>query len=130
MATTRLFGDPGNDQITGGPGDDFTHGGHDMDTAVYSASPAAVNVDLASFTGTGDGTDDVRFFENITGSSFNDVLAGDASNNTLRGGPGPDILLGRAGNDTMIGGNGNDTCNGGAGAGDTANTCEGVVGVP
>ena len=84
----RLFGDPGNDQITGGPGDDFTHGGDGMDTAVYSASPAAVNVDLAALTGTGDGTDDVRFFENITGSSFNDLLAGDAANNTLRGGNG------------------------------------------
>jgi len=40
--------------------------------------------------------------ENITGTSYNDILAADANNNIIKGGQGDDILDGRAGNDLYI----------------------------
>ncbi|NET05732.1 MAG: hypothetical protein F6K16_13710 [Symploca sp. SIO2B6] len=49
--------------------------------------------------------------ENITGSSFNDVLIGDAGANVLDGGEGEDLLTGNAGEDVFVltTGNGTDT---------------------
>jgi Ca2+-binding RTX toxin-like protein len=55
-------------------------------------------------------------FENIAGSSHNDVLIGDALANLLSGGAGHDRLSGRAGNDVLRGGAGNDQLRGQAGA--------------
>ncbi|NER29462.1 MAG: hypothetical protein F6J89_18000 [Symploca sp. SIO1C4] len=47
--------------------------------------------------------------ENITGSSFNDVLIGDAGANVLDGGEGEDLLTGNAGEDVFVLTTGNGT---------------------
>ena len=46
--------------------------------------------------------------ENLTGSSYADILIGDASANKLSGGAGDDKLYGGLGKDLLIGGSGKD----------------------
>ncbi|MDK1489716.1 M10 family metallopeptidase C-terminal domain-containing protein [Sinorhizobium sp. 7-81] len=60
--------------------------------------------------------------ENLTGSSYNDVLTGNAGANTLDGGLGNDTLVGGAGADRLYGRGGTDTVSyAGATAGVVAN---------
>jgi Ca2+-binding RTX toxin-like protein len=58
----------------------------------------------------------VKNFENVTGTSQDDIINGNNSHNTLRGGAGNDFLSGDAGNDNLIGGSGVDVLVGGAGS--------------
>ncbi len=113
-----IFGGAGNDVIAGGGGADSLDGGTGIDTADYSASGAAVAVNLATGLGSGGDAqgDTLLGFENLTGSAFNDILTGDAANNMLIGGLGDDALYGGAGTDSLSGGDGNDTLSGGSGA--------------
>ena len=62
--------------------------------------------------------------DNVTGTTYNDILIGNGGNDTLSGNNGDDVLYGNDGNDTLngqngndilIGGVGNDSLNGGAG---------------
>ncbi len=97
-----LDGAGGNDTLVGGAGADTLIGGAGSDTADYSASGAAVTVDLVAGTGLG-GTaegDVLIGVENLIGSARADLLTGDAQDNTLRGGAGADTLTGGAGSDT------------------------------
>ncbi|MGN6473249.1 MAG: calcium-binding protein, partial [Mycobacteriales bacterium] len=94
-----INGAGGNDYVVGCPGDDRLDGGLGEDTISYKSSPAAVTVDLAAGTGTGQGTDTLTGFEDIIGSVFADTLSGDDSNNRIHGGYGDDVLNGRGGND-------------------------------
>ena len=97
-----LDGAGGNDTMVGGAGADTLIGGAGSDTADYSASGAAVTVDLAAGTGLG-GTaegDVLIGVENLTGSARADLLTGDTQDNSLRGGAGADTLTGGAGSDT------------------------------
>lgn len=114
-----LDGRAGNDKLEGGGGTDTLQGGAGSDTASYASAATAVTVSLAvagaQATG-GAGYDTLISMENLTGSSFNDVLSGNRGANTLTGRGGDDTLNGGAGADTMIGGTGNDTLNGRAGA--------------
>jgi Ca2+-binding RTX toxin-like protein len=106
-----LHAGKGDDLLVGSGGGDTMDGGDGIDTADYSASNAAVAVNLALGTGLG-GTaegDKLISIENVTGSAFDDKLTGDAGNNVLNGGAGNDTLIGGAGADTLIGGDGNDT---------------------
>jgi Ca2+-binding RTX toxin-like protein len=57
----------------------------------------------------------VNNFENVTGTSQNDIITGNSANNILNGGAGNDFLAGDSGNDTLTGGSGADILNGGAG---------------
>ncbi|CAO3409230.1 calcium-binding protein [Azospirillum largimobile] len=97
-----LDGAGGNDTLVGGAGVDTLIGGAGSDTADYSASGAAVTVDLAAGTGLGGTADgDVLIgVENLIGSARADLLTGDAQDNTLRGGAGADTLTGGVGSDT------------------------------
>ena len=106
-----LFGGSGNDTLEGGPGADTLIGGPGMDTADYSASAAAVSVNLLTGLGSGgDAQGDILGgIENIVGSAFNDTLTGDNGGNALDGRSGNDTLLGGAGSDTLTGGAGADT---------------------
>ena len=120
-AGDTLTGDAGNNVITGGPsddtivgaaGDDTLAGEGGTDTVSYAGTSAGITVNLTTSTAQntgGAGTDTLATFENVTGSSFDDVLSGDANANVLLGGDGNDRLAGLAGNDTVTGGNGNDT---------------------
>ncbi|WP_135506815.1 Hint domain-containing protein [Roseovarius aestuariivivens] len=113
-----ILGGAGNDTFMGDLGDDTLNGGTGTDEADYSASAAAVNVNLSTGQGSGGDANNDRYtsIENVTGSAFNDTITGNTSDNTLVGGDGNDSLTGGAGNDNLDGGAGNDTLSGGAGA--------------
>ncbi|MDP1750681.1 MAG: cysteine peptidase family C39 domain-containing protein [Reyranella sp.] len=115
----NVIGGSGNDTLTGssaanvlsgGVGDDTLNGGSGVDAADYSASTAALHVDLTITTGqvTGEGADTLIGIERVTGGSGNDVLIGNSGTNILKGGAGDDTLTGGAGTDTLDGGAGTD----------------------
>jgi Ca2+-binding RTX toxin-like protein len=99
----------GDDTLAGGDGDDSLDGGADADTADFSGSAAAVTVDLANGTATGEGNDTLTDIEAVTGSANADTLTGSAAGDTLDGGAGDDLLTGAAGADSLVGGDGTDT---------------------
>ncbi len=140
----ELYGGTGNDSLDGGAGDDTLVGGagadtlngaSGLDTADYSASDAAVNVNLQTGTGSGGHAqgDVLSGVDIVIGSAFNDTLTGfdsewsnpnDVYWNELYGGAGDDLIDGRDGadalfggadNDTVLGGGGDDTIDGGTG---------------
>jgi len=77
--------------VHGFAGDDFLDGGEGTDTALFSAAPAGVTVDLnnqvddvtadgAPFAATGGaGNNVLAGFENVTGSQSDDTIIGDAN---------------------------------------------------
>lgn len=89
-----IKGNGGNDTIAGLGGADAMDGGAGTDTATYAASSAGVTVSLATGTGSGGDAqgDTLLNFENLTGSSHDDVLEGNSGNNVLDGGSGIDTL--------------------------------------
>ncbi|WP_041962596.1 hypothetical protein [Sulfurospirillum cavolei] len=96
----------GNDTLKGGGGDDYLNGGSGWDTVDYSASTAAVIVNLSSNYATGEGYDQLFNIENIVGSSsaLGDTLIGNALSNTIVGSTsGADTLSGMGGLDTLNG---------------------------
>ena len=139
LGDDTLLGGEGDDVIAGGFGADVLDGGRGSDTLDYSASTAAVVVDLEAATASGGEAQDDRFtdFENVRGGSGNDTLSagegsnrlgGNDGNDVLRGGAGDDFLFGGAGNDRLVGGSGKDSLSGGAGT-DTLDYSEAVGGV-
>ncbi|MEM7470504.1 MAG: calcium-binding protein [Pseudomonadota bacterium] len=108
-ADDSLSGDEGNDTLIGGTGADTLNGGDGIDLAEYSASNAAVAINLSAGAagdasgGHADG-DDLIGIENVTGSQFSDTLIGSTDANLITGGDGSDIIAGLAGADTLIGG--------------------------
>jgi VCBS repeat-containing protein len=106
-----IAGGGGDDTLVGGAGADSLDGGSGNDTADYSASGAAVSVDLAQTTGQGGGDaagDVLSNIENVTGSGFGDTLNGTTGVNVISGGDGGDSIGGGAGADTLSGGSGDD----------------------
>ncbi len=100
-----------NNLIYAGAGNNSLDGGAGTDTISYAYAASAVTTSLASTaaqaTG-GSGSDTLKNFENLTGSSYHDKLTGNSAANTLSGGAGNDILNGGAGADRLIGGDGSD----------------------
>ena len=90
----NLTGSPGNDTLAGDVNNNVLTGGAGIDTVSYAGATAAVNVSLAVATGqnTGDGTDTLSGFENVTGSPQNDSLEGNGVDNVLNGGAGIDTV--------------------------------------
>ena len=110
-----LFGGLGNDTLHGGTGADRMDGGDGSDWVSYAGSQA-VTVDLRDRGFGGDAEGDTYLnIENVSGSSYADVLLGNATNNTLNGMNGSDYLFGDFGNDILNGGSGRDELDGGAG---------------
>ncbi|WP_181703951.1 S8 family serine peptidase [Chthonobacter albigriseus] len=103
-AANKLVGMRGDDTLAGLGGADVLDGGVGTDTADYSASAAAVQVDLAAlFQIGGDAQgDSLVSIENVIGSALGDTLSGDAGNNVLAGGGGNDSIDGRVGIDTVV----------------------------
>ncbi|WP_223275015.1 calcium-binding protein, partial [Tateyamaria sp. syn59] len=110
-----LFGGDNDDLLIGGAGADFMDGGSGEDVADYSASNAAVAVDLAADTGSGGHAegDTVRAIDGVIGSAFGDTLDGDGRANQFFGEDGNDTITGGSGDDTIRGGEGNDSLSGG-----------------
>ena len=113
-----LRGLGGRDVLTGGAGADVLDGGEDEDSADYSASNAAVTINLATGTGTGGEAagDTLISIERVFGSAFNDTLRAAAAGSWLVGNGGIDTLVGGAGMDGIYGGIGNDRITGNGGA--------------
>lgn len=118
-----LIGEDRNNIISGGLGDDILEGmggsdtlqgGTGTDTASYEHANsyvyASLTTGLTGFVTEGNAAgDSYDSIENLTGSSFNDILIGDGSSNTITGGLGNDILEGMDGSDSLIGGDGSDS---------------------
>ena len=85
-----IFGEADNDTLIGGAGADALDGGAGTDTADYSTLAVGVTVNLV--TGTASDGDTLVSIENVTGSSFNDVLVSAAGANVLNGGAGVDTV--------------------------------------
>ena len=132
-----VFGNGGNDSLTGGSGASIMHGGagDDMLNGRGGADNLFGNDGSDRLFG-GDGADHIdggrgndRIFagagvdivfgglgnDTIDGQSGNDLLFGNDGDDTLMGGDGADTLNGNDGNDTLRGGNGADRLNGGNG---------------
>ncbi|MCB1340439.1 MAG: hypothetical protein KDK24_05110 [Pseudooceanicola sp.] len=107
----RLFGDIGNDLLLGGNGNDTLYGGADDD-------------DLQGGNGNdtllgGIGDDDLdggAGRDTLKGNEGDDSLEGKKGRDTLRGMDGDDTLLGGTHNDTLFGGRDDDTLDGGVGS--------------
>ncbi|MFJ3484682.1 immunoglobulin-like domain-containing protein [Pseudomonas sp. NPDC090202] len=120
-STTALA--PGNDNISGGDGNDILFGdlisynslAGTAALKAFAADTLHVNVStiddkaLHKFI-----TEHVDAVKTLSDNSNNTGLAD--GNDTLLGGNGDDILFGQGGNDTLVGGKGNDILIGGAGA--------------
>ncbi|WP_320176140.1 Ig-like domain-containing protein [Maridesulfovibrio sp.] len=108
----------GDDLVLSGSGRDVLSGGDGEDTVSYELSDTKVYASLAvGFAGV-DGyaeADSLDGFENIIGSSHDDVLTGDDLINKLVGGAGNDNLIGGGGDDILTGGIGDDVIEGGEG---------------
>ncbi|MGH2636373.1 MAG: hypothetical protein ACRDHU_09565, partial [Actinomycetota bacterium] len=97
----ELFGGSGDDRLSGGAEDDSLGCGEGVDWIDFSAAAAAVTVDLASGTATGQGLDAVAECENIAGSALADTLTGDAGANRIAPGLGDDTVDGGEGIDVV-----------------------------
>jgi Ca2+-binding RTX toxin-like protein len=100
-----LVGGIGNDQFNGNDGNDQLFGGSDGDFASGGAGADLING--------GAGQDFLQ------GDSGNDTIKGGTGTDNLRGGTNDDLLQGGGGNDALNGSIGKDTLDGGAGI-DTA----------
>jgi Ca2+-binding RTX toxin-like protein len=118
----RLYGEDGNDTLDGGLGDDTLVGGKGadamiggagIDTASYTTATSAITAQLGLQGTGGDAEGDTYSgIENLTGSSYSDMLIGDAGSNVLSGGRGNDHIIGGAGIDVLIAGGGSDILTG------------------
>ena len=139
-----IFGNNEVNVLQGGAGDDAFHsfggadtidGGEGTDTAIFTAAPVDIVVDLDDAgNATATGGETLISIENLTGSNAgNDTLSGNASDNVINGNAGNDTLFGEAGNDTLNGDDGDDILAGGGGtdvidggAGIDTNSFEGI----
>lgn len=116
-----LFGGRGNDYVHGGSGDDFIMassgkdvliGGTGFDTLDFSRTIGPLKIDLghhwATFGMNGQNTADVRSFEQVIGTDFDDLFVGDRRDTVFIGGAGDDVFRTKLGSDTITGGEGAD----------------------
>ena len=100
-----INGGDGDDWLAGASGNDVIAAGNGDDTLDYSGfSAPGVSVNLQgnqTATGSG-GTDTISGFENVAGTTSNDVLTGDQNDNWIYPGDGNDVASGgSSGNDTV-----------------------------
>jgi hypothetical protein len=130
-----LYGGSNNDTLMGlddldvlipGPGLDTVDGGNGIDRVNYASAKSGVEVALIEgheYGGSslqagyalGEGEDILVGIENITGSSFDDILTGDHGRNIIAGYNGDDLIIGLSGNDALRGNAGADWIDGGPG---------------
>jgi Ca2+-binding RTX toxin-like protein len=116
-----LYGNAGNDFLKGGPGNDLLDGGSGFDRASFYGAETGVHVNLnvTHAQDTGAGRDTLLNIEDVSGTTFDDVLIGnnranwlwgsDGGDESLFGGAGDDLLTVQVGDCTLIGGVGHDT---------------------
>jgi Ca2+-binding RTX toxin-like protein len=107
-----LLGGRGNDLIYGLAGDSLIDGGGGVDTVSFLESTTGIQARLqGGYLGEMGGTPQLNVLanvENLTGSSFADLLGGNRSVNELDGGAGDDRLLAWGTGDFLTGGAGAD----------------------
>lgn len=93
----------GNDIVAGNAGADTMDGGDGSDYLNYTNSSEGVTIEMVAGTGIGGDAEGDSFtaFENVVGSSFDDVIVGDDNANIIQGNAGADILDGGAGIDYL-----------------------------
>ncbi len=106
----QINGYDGDDAILGGPGDDDLHGGAGIDTIRGGADDDTLHGQDGNDILYGDAGDDQLF-----GHNDNDILDGGQGDDELQGGLGDDTLSGGDGDDALLGGQDNDHLTGGAG---------------
>jgi parallel beta-helix repeat protein len=118
-ASANAVGNGLDNLLYAGSGDNVLDGRAGVDTVSYANATAGVTLTLSTSaqqnTG-GSGLDTLKNIENLTASSFADVLSGNSNANVLEGGGGNDSITGGAGDDRLSGGAGTDTLTGGTGA--------------
>lgn len=99
-----IFGMEGNDTIYASSGTEVLDGGTGIDTLNYSNSNTGVSVNLSTNTASGGyaQNDIILNFENIVGTSQDDILTGNNSDNIFWGGAGHNIINGLGGEDTVV----------------------------
>lgn len=101
LGADTLFGGGGNDELDGEDGNDLLKG---------SGGNDSLNGGLGDDKLSGDGGNDLLF-----GDDGNDQLIGSGGNDSLNGGIGDDVLRGLGGSDVLDGGLGSDDLYGGGG---------------
>ena len=107
-----MNGAGGNDRLRGETGNDMLNGGDGIDRADYRLADGDVNVDLNLGIASDDGhgtIDTLIAIENVRGGDFDDRITGNAGANVLEGREGTDVLTGAGGNDTLNGAEDADT---------------------
>ncbi|MCX7257375.1 MAG: Ig-like domain-containing protein, partial [Polaromonas sp.] len=103
--TASLTGNSLDNILYAGAGSNVLDGGLGTDTVSYLYATAGVTVSLASIVAqatVGSGSDTLKNVENLTGSSYADILTGNTGNNVLTGGLGADQLTGGTGADKFV----------------------------
>ena len=112
---TDLYGEDGDDTLTGGAGMNTLMGGLGNDTIIGGSGTNFIYGD----DWLGAGGNDVIFggtgYNYVWAGAGNDTVVGNIGNDNLMGQQGDDQLYGNAGNDSLIGGQGVDTLVGGTG---------------
>lgn len=103
LGNDSLDGGAGRDTLSGGIGNDTLRGGAGVDSVDFEAAMASLNVNLATGSVTGEGTDVLFDIENVIAGIGNDSLNGSSANNSIIGGAGRDSLNGGDGADTLTG---------------------------
>ncbi|MFA9372919.1 MAG: hypothetical protein ACERKK_02065, partial [Poseidonibacter sp.] len=104
-----LLGGEGDDTLVGGIGNDIIDGGNDGangDWVDYKDSTSAININLRADAdhATGEGTDQIRYIENIdvSNNENGNIVQGDANDNTFIAGTGDDTLSYDGSTDAVI----------------------------
>jgi Ca2+-binding RTX toxin-like protein len=103
--STLIRDDDGNDDLSGGPGNDWV-------SYLSKTAPVRITIDNVADDGVSsiNERDLVRSdVEAVTGTRYDDVLIGDDNGNRLFGTWGDDALFGRGGDDSLFGELGRDS---------------------
>ena len=84
-------------------------------SSAAQATGVAVDLEAGAATDTFGDIDTLTGFENVVGTTLDDVILGNSGNNRIHGHDGNDLLDGRSGDDIIIGGDGQDIIIGGTG---------------
>jgi Ca2+-binding RTX toxin-like protein len=104
-----LYGNAGNDSVSGGDGNDSIEGGIGADTIYGGNGNDKIWGHMVAGPNAADGAD------RIYCEAGNDYAIGHNGDDVVDGGSGNDDIYGDIGSDTLIGGLGQDTMGGGAG---------------
>jgi Ca2+-binding RTX toxin-like protein len=113
---TLIFGEEGNDSITGGGNDDHLDGGEGNDIIHGEDGDDMIIGGSAAFADLAQDDDDLlnggEGLDTIKGGNGDDTIHGDAGDDDLAGERGDDLISGGLGNDSASGGEGRDTLDG------------------